>query len=61
MTTKNATDSTLKGISSRIDLELYRSVKIAAVKQDKPMNDVIAEALQLWLTTVTSEGSPAGA
>ncbi len=61
MTTKAATESNVKGISSRIDIELYRSVKIAAVNQDKPMADVIKEALQLWLTTVTSEGSPAGA
>lgn len=55
------TEPTLKGISSRIELELYRSVKIAAVKQDKSLADVIKEALELWLTTVTSDGTPAGA
>lgn len=61
MTTKATTDSNVKGISSRIDLELYRDVKIAAVRQDKPMADVIKEALVLWLATATSDGSPAGA
>lgn len=58
---KTETDSNLKGISSRIERELYRDVKIASVKLDKPMADVIREALELWLTTVTSEGSTAGA
>lgn len=58
---KTETDSNLKGISSRIERELYQEVKIASVKLDKPMADVIREALELWLTTVTSEGSPAGA
>ena len=58
---KTATDNNLKSISSRIEHELYRSVKIASVKLDKPMADVIREALELWLTTVTSDGTPAGA
>lgn len=61
VTTKATTDPNVKGISSRIDLELYRNVKIASVKLDKPMADVIKEALVLWLTTVTSDGTPTGA
>lgn len=59
--TKAATESNLKSISSRIEVELYRDIKIASVRLDKPMSDVIREALELWLTTVTSDGTPAGA
>lgn len=55
------TKSETKSISAKIDPAVYRETKVAAVRLDRRMADIVAEALELWLRTTQKEGSQAGA
>ncbi|MGH9457331.1 MAG: hypothetical protein ACRD2J_06775 [Thermoanaerobaculia bacterium] len=44
-------------ISSVIDAELFRRAKIEAVRQDRPLADLLAEALERYLA---DRGAPRG-
>lgn len=61
--TKTAADEPKKIFSAKVDHDVFRQIKIAAVIRDVPMTEIVGDALRLWLKTnnQTQDGSPAGA
>lgn len=35
-----------------VDAELYRAIKVEAARADRSVRDVVAEALEMWLSSV---------
>lgn len=60
-----ATDAPQKRITTNIDPELFRSIKVAAVLRDTHVADIVSEALAEWLKNhskqLKTDGSPIGA